>query len=176
MKKSKRSISKSKMYGFNPYLDQLDEINRIVAESGANEATVLRKLIDEALVARRRSVADKELGLAPPASSKPNPEYLQAIENLLSELVRRDIKSDRLHDVLLALAQETLAEARAGRKAVWEQASATLKERGLNRKAISDKFDEETISAKDWAYKTAKAIKQQNDDRARAKEAAKKSS
>ena len=50
------------MYGFNPWADQLDHINRIVAETGENEATILRKLIDEALIARRRKTADDELG------------------------------------------------------------------------------------------------------------------
>ena len=37
------------MFGFNPWVDQLDDINQIVSESGENEATVLRKLVDEAL-------------------------------------------------------------------------------------------------------------------------------
>jgi hypothetical protein len=50
MKKSKRVISKSKTYGFNPWVAQVDAIRQIMEETGAKaESVVLRKLIDEAL-------------------------------------------------------------------------------------------------------------------------------
>jgi len=51
MRKPKRVISKTKVYGFNPWMDQLDAINQIIADTGEKESTVLRKLIDEALTA-----------------------------------------------------------------------------------------------------------------------------
>src|SRR5437762_8869604 len=122
MRKSKRPISRAKMFGFNPWVDQLDDINQIVSESGENEATVLRKLVDEALLARRRKFADNELSETP--SKQPASETLQSIQNLVLELVRQGETSLRMQDVSLALLQDTLAEARAGRKLTWEQTAS----------------------------------------------------
>jgi len=61
MRKAKRVISKTKTYGFNPWVDQFDAISQIMADTGEKESTVLRKLIDEALIARRRKVAHEEM-------------------------------------------------------------------------------------------------------------------
>jgi hypothetical protein len=47
-------ISKSKSYGFNPWVDQVDAINQIMKETGERtESVLLRMLVDEALEARR---------------------------------------------------------------------------------------------------------------------------
>ena len=55
MRKSKRALAKSKMYGFNPWVDQVDAIKQIMEETGQKaEAVLLRELIDEALLARRK--------------------------------------------------------------------------------------------------------------------------
>jgi hypothetical protein len=52
--RKRRVISKSKTYGFNPYTDQIDTINQIMRETGEKtESVLLRKLVDEALAARR---------------------------------------------------------------------------------------------------------------------------
>jgi hypothetical protein len=46
--RKKRVISKSKTYGFNPYLDQIDTINQIMKGTGEEtESVLLRKLVDE---------------------------------------------------------------------------------------------------------------------------------
>ena len=175
MRKSKRAISKAKMYGFNPWVDQIDHINQLVAESGANEATVLRKLIDEALMARRRKVFDEQL--EEPSSEQPVSGQLQAVERLLAKLVLQEEVSLRVQDVSLALLQDTLAETRAGRKATWEQVSSHLKERGLTRTDISKRFDDETKAAKSFAYGLARDLKrQQAAERAKSKQASKQSS
>ena len=51
----KRKLSKSKTYGFNPWLDQIDSINALMYRNpGVKESVVLRKLVDEALETRRR--------------------------------------------------------------------------------------------------------------------------
>jgi len=83
MRKSKRPISKAKMYGFNPWVDQLDAINQIVADTGEKESTILRKLVDEALVERRRKIADAELGESP--SAQGFAEALQTMQNLVAQ-------------------------------------------------------------------------------------------
>lgn len=157
MRKAKRVISKTKTYGFNPWIDQFDAISQIMADSGEKESTVLRKLIDEALIARRRKVADKELAME--SSVEGGAETLRAIQNLLLRLVGLTDKSLRVQDVSLALLQDTLAEARAGRKVSWQQLAAGLKERGLSTKEISRRFEDETDDAKKFAYSTAKEIK-----------------
>ena len=174
MRKSRRPISKTKMYGFNPWVDQIDHINQLVAESGANEATVLRKLIDEALMARRRKVFDEQLEER--SSEQPVSGQLQAVERLLAKLVLQEEVSLRVQDVSLALLQDTLAETRAGRKATWEQVSSHLKERGLTRTDISKRFDDETKAAKSFAYGLARDLKRQQAERAKSKQASKQSS
>lgn len=60
-RKGKRKLSRSKTYGFNPWLDQIDSINTLMYRNpGVKETVILRKLIDEALEARRHD-ATKEL-------------------------------------------------------------------------------------------------------------------
>lgn len=147
------------MYGFNPYADQVDHINRIVAQSGENEATVLRKLIDEALIARRRKVADEELGTKTAGESPA--ETLQAIQTLLIKLVRQGETSLRVQDVSLALLQDMFAETRAGRKAAWELIVSGLKEKGMSNAEVRKRFDAETDDARNFAYSAAKEIKRQ---------------
>jgi hypothetical protein len=149
------------MYGFNPWVDQLDAINQIVADTGEKESTILRKLVDEALVERRRKIADAELGESP--SAQGFAEALQTMQTLLLKLVRQGDTSLRMQDVSLALLQETLAEARAGRKASWEQAVPTLKEGGLTSSQIAKRFEAQTAEAKDFAYGAAQELKKQQD-------------
>lgn len=147
------------MYGFNPYADQVDNINRIVAQSGENEATVLRKLIDEALIARRRKIADEELETKPAGESRSG--TLQEIQALLIKLVRQGETSLRVQDVSLALLQDMFAESRAGRKAAWEQIASGLKEKGMSSAEIKKRFEAETDEARSFAYSAAKEIKRQ---------------
>jgi len=161
MRKSKRPISKAKMYGFNPWVDQLDAINQIVADTGEKESTILRKLVDEALVERRRKIADAELGESP--SAQGFAETLQTMQTLLLKLVRQGDTSLRMQDVSLALLQETLAEARASRNASWEQGVPSLKEGGLTSSQIAKRFEAETAAAKDFAYGSAQELKKQQD-------------
>src|SRR5689334_1639559 len=119
MKKGKRKITRLKMYGFNPFADQVASIDQLVAQSGENEATVLRKLLDEALSARRKKRADEALeGRADDKHS--SADRLQMIERLLMKLVQQGDTNYRMQDISLALLQDALAEARAGRKLVWK--------------------------------------------------------
>jgi len=161
MKKSKRKITRAKTYGFNPFADQVDYINRLVAESGENEATVLRKLIDEALIARRRKSVDEEL--AAPAEERTPVDRLEAIERLLTLLVQQGHTSYRMHDVSLALLQDTLAESRAGRNLIWRQLKPALKEQGLNAKEVAARFDDDTDEAREFAYGAAREAKKEQD-------------
>jgi len=157
MKRAKRIIWRDKTYGFHPWRDQVDAIDQIVKESGTKEAIVLRKLIDEALAARSRKGASQELEAS--TAREPKADSLQAIQALLVELVEHAEKSMRVQDVGLALLQDTLAEARAGRKVSWEQLASNLKERGLSAKDLRRRFDDETAEARDFAYSAAKEIK-----------------
>ena len=48
-------MAKAKVYGFAPWVDQVDAINQIMKDTGGrNESALLRKLVDEALDARRK--------------------------------------------------------------------------------------------------------------------------
>ena len=149
------------MYGFNPWVDQLDDINRIVAESGENEATVLRKLIDEALIARRQKVANDMLAPAP--SEHPVTESLETIQTLLLKLVRQGETSLRMEDITMALAQDILGEARACRTLAWEQTVPSLKEQGMSSTEIAQRFETQTAEAKKFAYRLAKELTRSQD-------------
>jgi len=51
----RRVMAKSKIYGFSPWVDQVNAIDQIMEDIGErNESAVLRKLVDEALDARRK--------------------------------------------------------------------------------------------------------------------------
>jgi hypothetical protein len=162
MKKGKRKITRLKMYGFNPFADQVASIDQLVAQSGENEATVLGKLLDEALSARRKKRADEALeGRADDKHS--SADTLQMIERLLMKLVQQGDTNYRMQDISLALLQDTLAEARAGRKLVWKQMAPALKDQGLTTKDLAKKFDEETDEAEGFAYGKAQDYKKQQD-------------
>ena len=72
-KKGERKLSRTKTYGFNPWLDQIDSINTLMyRNAGVKESVILRKLIDEALEARRHDPARRHRdrrGSAPRAPS-----------------------------------------------------------------------------------------------------------
>ena len=142
MKRAKRIIWRDKTYGYHHWRDQVDAIDQIVKESGTKEAIVLRKLIDEALAMRSRNAANQEL--AANATTESKHDTLRAIQDLLVRLVEHAEKSMRIQAVELALLQDTLAEARAGRKVSWEQFASKLKERGLSAKDLYQRFDDET--------------------------------
>lgn len=161
MRKAKRVLSKSKMYGFNPWVDQVDAISVIIARTGEKEATVLRQLVDEALVARRLKEAGTDI--EEPSSTQGLAGMVETIQTILLKLVRQGDTVLRLGDVNLALLQETFAEARAGRKFAWDRAEPQMKEEGLSASEITKRFDKETAEAKRFAYAVAKEIKDEQD-------------
>jgi hypothetical protein len=161
MRKGKRTIAKAKTYGFNPWADQIDAINVIMTKTGAKEATILRKLVDEALVARRLREAEVEIEQT--TGAKGIADALETIQTLLMKLVEQGDTSLRTQDVSLALLQETLAEARAGRRVAWQNAVPGMKEEGLNSRALDERFENETVAAKRFAYGVAKEIKDEQE-------------
>jgi hypothetical protein len=156
MRNSKRVISKSKTYGFNPWVDQIDAINQIMAEAGVKaESVVLRKLIDEALTARREKTIQREL-FEPATEGRTE----LSIRMLLLKLVQQTGMSLRIQDVSLALLQDVLAESRATRWLSWENlVMPGLREQGSLDTTIQDEFDRQTCKAKDYAYGLAQEIK-----------------
>lgn len=160
MRKGKRTISKTKTYGFQPWADQIDAINVIIAKTGAKEATVVRKLVDEALDSRRAKQAETE------PDDTPGPQgiaaSLETIETLLVKMIRQGDTSLRTQDISLALLQDILAEARAGRRVAWEATTSRMKEEGRSSKDIDERFEKETAEAKRFAYGVAKEIKDEH--------------
>src|ERR1041384_2596233 len=157
--RKKRVIAKSKTYGFSPWMDQIDTINQIMKETGeTHESVFLRKLVDEALEARRK----KSQSL--PLIEETDNEYgdrLQTIENLLMRLVRQGDISFRIQDVCLALLQNVLAEAHATRRLSWESLlMPQLREQGVNANELERGFELQVEQAKDYAYGVAGRIKE----------------
>lgn len=157
--RKRRVISRSKMYGFNPWMDQIDTINQIMKETGeTTESVLLRQLVDEALAARR----NKSESL--PSIEESDNEFgdrLQTMETLLMRLVRQGDTSFRIQDVCLALLQDVLAEAYATHRISWEfGAVPRLRDEGIAVNEIERRFKLQADQAKDFAYGLAEQIKQ----------------
>lgn len=156
--RKRRVISKSKTYGFNSWMDQIDTINQIMKETGEKtESVLLRKLVDEALEARRTKSQSLPLTVE---SDNDFGRRLQTIEKLLMRLVRQGDTSLRIEDVCLALLQDVLAEAHATHKISWEfMAVPRLRDEGITVDELEGRFVLQMDQAKDYAYGLAEQIK-----------------
>ena len=159
MRNKARLISKSKSYGFNPWVDQVDAINQIMKETGERtESVLLRKLVDEALEARRTK------RLSVPVTEESDNEFegrLQSMESLLMRLVGQGDVLFRIQDVCLALLQDVLAEAHATRRLSWEQfVMPQLREKGVGGSELDSQFMRQVDRAKEYAYGVAERIKE----------------
>jgi hypothetical protein len=156
--RKRRVISKSKIYGFSPWMDQIDAINQIMRETGeTTESVLLRKLVDEALAARR-----KKSESVPPIEESDDDlgRRLQTIETLLMSIVRQGDISFRIQDVCLALLQDVLAEAHATRRLSWESwVMPRLREKGVDADEVNHRFMLQADEAKNFAYGVAERIK-----------------
>lgn len=162
--RKRRVISKVKMYGFNPFMDQIDTINQIMKETGEpTESVLLRKLVDEALAARRKK--NQSLPLIQEPDTEANPR-LQTIETLLMRIVRQGEISLRIEDVCLGLLQDVLVEAYASRRLSWEfLVGPKLRNGGVDVNELEQQFKLQTDRAKDYAYGLAAQIKESQNPR-----------
>lgn len=154
----RRVMAKAKVYGFSPWVDQVNAIDQIMEDTGErNESAVLRKLVDEALDARR-----KKSQAAPLIEKSEHVGVrLETIESLLMRLVRQGDTSFRIEDVCLALLQDVLAEAYASRKLLWESlVLPQLRAEGIDVNELKRRFVVQQDQAKDYAYGEAERIKQ----------------
>src|SRR5229473_1078275 len=109
MRKSKRVLSKGKMFGFNPWMDQIHSLSQIMEDTGRkSEAPVLRELIDEGLAARRRKTIQAEEP-AEPSPVQELAERLQTIQTLLLRIVSQGETVFRSQGICLELLQEVWA-------------------------------------------------------------------
>jgi hypothetical protein len=157
--RKRRVMAKAKVYGFSPWVDQVDAINQIMKETGEKtESGLLRKLVDEALEARRKKP------LSAPATPESDNEFgarLQAIETLLMRLVGHGDVSFRIQDVCLALLQDVLAEAHATRRLAWEfTVMPKLRDDGVDANELERRFLGQADKAKHYAYGVAERIKE----------------
>jgi hypothetical protein len=160
MRTKKRSLVATKVYGFNPWMDQLVAINQIMESTGQkSEAPVIRDLIDEALTARRRKTPEVEPAKHAPREQEVS-EILQAVQALLLKLIEQGETGVRAQSVSLELLQEVAAEARAGRAGLWEaMAVPTLRQAGKDDTQIAGTFDRHTNDGKHFAFSLAEQIR-----------------
>ena len=151
-------MAKSKIYGFKPWVDQVDAVDQIMKDSGERtESTVLRKLVDEALDARRKKRQSDPLT----EKSDDAGVRLEMIERLLMRLVRQADISFRIEDVCLALLQDVLAEAYATRRLLWESlVLPQLRDAGIDSNELERRFVLQDNQAKNYAYGEAERIKE----------------
>ena len=150
-------MAKAKVYGFAPWVDQVDAINQIMKDTGErNESALLRKLVDEALDARRKKSESAPLTEQDNAGVR-----LETIETLLMRIVRRGDVSLRIEDVCLALLQAILAEAYATRRLVWESlVLPQLRDAGIDMNELERRFVLQEDQAHDYAYRLALQFKE----------------
>src|ERR1044072_609884 len=156
---SKRKVmAKAKVYGFSPWVDQVYAINQMMKDTGErNESALLRKLVDEALDARRKKSRSAPLI----EESDSAGVRLETIENLLMRLVRQGDVTLRIEDVCLALSQDILAETYATRRLLWESlVLPQLRARGIDVNELERRFVLQDNQAKNYAYGEAERIKQ----------------
>lgn len=158
MKNKTRVISKSKSYGFNPWVDQVDAINQIMKETGERtESVLLRKLVDEALEARRT----KRLSVSVTELDNDVAGRLQSIESLLMRLVEQGDVSFRIQDVCLALLQDVLAEAHSTRRLSWESVvTPQLREKGIDASELEHQFMLQVDRGREYAIGVAERIRE----------------
>ena len=154
----RRVMAKAKVYGFSPWVDQVDAINHIMNGTGErNESAFLRKLVDEALDVRRKKSQSAPLT----EKSETAGVRLETIERLLMQLVCQEEVSFRIHDVCLALLQDVLAEAYATRRLLWESlVLPQLREAGIDVNELERRFVLQDNQAKNYASGVAERIKQ----------------
>ena len=154
----RRVMAKAKVYGFSPWVDQVNAIDQIMEDTGErNESAVLRKLVDEALDARRK----KRQSDPPTEKSYDAGVRLEMIERLLMRIVRQGNISFRIEDVCLAPLQDILAEAYATRRLLWESmVLPQLRAEGNDVNELESRFALAEARAKDYAYGEAARIKQ----------------
>jgi len=151
-------MAKAKVYGFSPWVDQVDAINQIMKDSGdKNESALLRKLVDEALDARRKKSRSAPLT----EESEHAGVRLETIESLLMRLVCEGNISLRVQDVCLALLQDVLAETYAAHRLLWESLVLPhLRATGIDVNELESRFALAEARAKNYAYGLAEQIKQ----------------
>ena len=156
--RKKRVMAKAKVYGFSPWVDQVDAINQIMRVTGErNESALLRKLVDEALDARRKKIRSAPLT----EESDHAGVRLETIESLLIRLVRQGEISLRIEDVCLALLQDVLAEAYATRRLLWQSlVLPQLRDAGIDSNELERRFVLQDNQAKNYAYGEAERIKE----------------
>ena|SRR5688500_11929068 len=156
--RKKRVMAKAKVYGFSPWVDQVDAINQIMKETGERtESVLLRQLVDEALRARRNKSLSASLT---DESDNEFGKRLETIEALLMRLVRQEDVSLRVLEVCLVLLQEVLAEAYATRRLTWESLiMPQLQAKGINADELPHQFQLQMDQAHDDAYALAEQIK-----------------
>ena len=150
-------MARAKVYGFSPWVDQVDAINQIMKDTGEkNESALLQKLVDEGLDARRKSPSALLTKESAHAGVR-----LKTIESLLMRLVREGELSLRIEDVCLALLQSVLAEAYATRRLLWESlVLPQLRDAGIDVNELERRFALQEVRAKNYARGEAVRIKQ----------------
>ena len=122
-----------------------------------NESALLRKLVDEALDARR----GKSQSVPLTEESDRVGVRLETIESLLMRIVRQGEVLLRIEDLCLALLQDVLAEAYATRRLLWQSlVLPELRDAGIDVKELERRFVLQADSAKNYAYGLAERIKE----------------
>jgi hypothetical protein len=136
-------------------MDQVTSINQIMEQTAQkSEAALLRDLVDEALVARRRKVRTVES--QEQLHVQGSAEILETIQRLLLRIIGQGERTLRAQGVSFMLTQETLAEVRAGRRLCWDALIVPeMRQDGASVDVIDESFERQTDESKEYAYSLA---------------------
>src|SRR6267142_5846975 len=166
MRTKKRTLVTTKVFGFNPWMDQLLAVNQMMEATGQkSEAPILRDLVDEAIIARRRKAAGTEVSEqpAPAVSVQELAQTLETNQTLLLRIIEQGHSAFRMHRVSLELSQEAIVEARTGKNWSWETLVTSLRAGGSSAQEIADLLEAKTEESKGYAYGLAAEIRDQLD-------------
>lgn len=143
-------------------MDQLLAINQMMEATGQkSEAPILRDLVDEGLIARRRKAAGSEVSEqpVPVVSVQELAQTLETNQTLLLRIIEQGHSAFRMHRASLELSQEAIVEARTGKIWSWETLVTSLREGGSSAQQIADLLEEKTEESKGYAYGLAEEIR-----------------
>jgi hypothetical protein len=145
------------------YMVQVSQIGAIMEATGAvKDAPVIRELLDEALMARRRKSA--ALYDSEPELGQEIRDTLHTIQDLLLKLIRREELIFQEQKVGLSMLREALIEARSAREIVFEElVEKPWLQKGKSKETMCNFFDMKTQNSAAYVDEVLASIKQNLD-------------
>jgi hypothetical protein len=164
MRTKKRTLVTTKVYGFNPWMDQLLATNQMMEATGQKSEAPSFETSSMRLSSRAGVRCPARKYLSSQRRAENPTRNLRSCRLCFCEFLNRGHSSFRVQRIGIELLQENLVETRASGMRLWEALTVpSLSERGSSVQQIAELFDTKTDEAKDFAYGLAEEIRDQID-------------